>query len=124
MFGLLDRITANIAAAHGATAEFEVKWGYPVSVNDPGVVASVEDLVGRILGEDAFVPMASPIMGAEDWSYVMQKIPGAMAFLGACPPEIEAGSGPANHSNLVVFDEGCMHKGIALHAGFVLDRLG
>lgn len=124
VFGLLERLTANIAAAHGATAEFEVKWGYPVSVNDASVVESVAQLAGRVLGEDAFVPMPTPIMGAEDWSYVMQKVPGAMAFLGACPPEIDAGSGPGNHSNLVVFDEGCMHKGIALHTAFVMDRLG
>ena len=124
VFGLLERVATNIAAAHGATAEFHVKWGYPVSVNDAEVVASIEDLVTRLLGEDSLVEMAHPTMGAEDWSYVMQKIPGAMAWLGACPPEIEAGTGPGSHSNLVVFDEGCMHKGIALHAGFVLDRLG
>lgn len=121
---ILDRVATNIAAAHGATAELDVKWGYPVSVNDDEVTASVEDLTRRMLGEDALVRMKTPIMGAEDWSYVMQKIPGTMAFLGACPPEIEAGHGPGNHSNLVVFDEGCMHKGVGLYAGFVMDRLG
>jgi hippurate hydrolase len=124
VFEILERVGSNVAAAHGATAELDVKWGYPVSVNDADIVASVEDLTKRLLGEDALVRMPSPIMGAEDWSYVMQKVPGAMAFLGACPPEIEAGTGPGNHSNLVVFDEGCMHKGVALYAGFVMDRLG
>lgn len=124
VFELLKRVATNIAAAHGATADLDFKWGYPISVNDSDIVASVEDLAGRLLGADAVVRMRTPMMGAEDWSYVMQKVPGAMAFLGACPPEIEAGVGPGNHSNLVVFDEGAMPKGIALYTGFVMDRLG
>ena len=62
-------------------------------------------------------------MGAEDWSYVMQQIPGAMAFLGACPPDLDPETAPANHSNLVRFDEAAMAKGVALYSGFALDRL-
>ena len=60
----------------------------------------------ELLGSGRASLMPAPIMGAEDFSYVLQRVPGAMAFLGACPPGLEPGDGPpANHSNLVVFDE-------------------
>ena len=120
---ILDRVATNVAAAHGATATLAIKHGYPVSVNDPGIVSSVVDMTGRVLGPEAAKEMPAPIMGAEDWSYVMQQIPGAMAFLGACPPDLDPGTAPANHSNLVRFDEAAMAKGVALYCGFVLDRL-
>ncbi len=120
---ILESVAINVAAAHGATATLAIRHGYPVSVNDPEIVSSVIDMTGRVLGPEAAIDMLDPIMGAEDWSYVMQQIPGAMAFLGACPPDLDPGTAPANHSNLVRFDEAAMAKGVALYAGFVLDRL-
>jgi hippurate hydrolase len=120
---ILDRVATNVAAAHGATATLAIRHGYPVSVNDPLIVSSVTDMATRVLGTGVVKEMPAPIMGAEDWSYVMQQIPGAMAFLGACPPELEPGTAPANHSNLVRFDEAAMAGGVALYSGFVLDRL-
>ena len=120
---ILERVSTNVAAAHGATATLVIKHGYPVSINDDQIVASVVEMAGRVLDPGAVKEMPTPIMGAEDWSYVMQQIPGAMAFLGACPPELDPGTAPANHSNLVRFDEAAMAKGVALYSGFVLDRL-
>jgi len=121
---LVERVATNVAAAHGATATVVFKQGYPVSINDSEIVDSVKDMAGRVLGEDAVTEMPAPIMGAEDWSYVMQKIPGAMVFLGACPADLEPETAPANHSNLVRFDEDAMASGVALYSGFVIDRLG
>jgi hippurate hydrolase len=62
-------------------------------------------------------------MGAEDWSYVLQKVPGVMVFLGACPDDLEPGKAPVNHSNLVRFDEEAMAAGVALHCAVALDFL-
>ena len=62
--------------------------------------------------------MPSPVMGAEDWSYVLQQVPGSMAFLGARPTGVRH---PApNHSNRMVIDEESMVTGIALHAAMAL----
>jgi len=58
-------------------------------------------------------------MGAEDWSYVLEQVPGAMAFLGARPRSAPLPY-PNNHSNLVVFDEDAMAVGAALHAKVAL----
>jgi hippurate hydrolase len=62
-------------------------------------------------------------MGAEDFSYVLQRVPGAMAFLGARPPSVPSEDVPDCHSNRVVFDERAMAAGVALHAAVALRHL-
>jgi metal-dependent amidase/aminoacylase/carboxypeptidase family protein len=66
------------------------------------------------------VTMKAPIMGAEDWSYVLQEVPGAMAFVGARPRDADD-TYPNNHSNLVVFEESAMAIGAALYAKVALE---
>jgi hippurate hydrolase len=117
------RVAENVAAAHDMTAEFEHVEGYPVTVNDAGMADTVLRTATQLLGEQASVQMAAPLMGAEDFSYVLERVPGAMAFLGACPPGIEPGQAPANHSNLVVFDEEPLPAGVALYAQMALQAL-
>jgi hippurate hydrolase len=50
-------------------------------------------------------------------------VPGALAFLGACPPRVDPTSAPPNHSNRVVFDEAAMVVGSAVYAALALDAL-
>lgn len=114
------QVAKGIAAAHGATADVEIEPGYPVTVNDADFADHVADLARGLIGPDDVAEMESPIMGAEDFSYVLQRVPGAMAFLGASPPGLEPGEGPQNHSNLVVFDEPAMAVGVALYAAVAL----
>jgi hippurate hydrolase len=54
---------------------------------------------------------------------VLQRVPGALAFLGACPPRVDPATAPANHSNRVVFDESAMAAGAAVYAALALDAL-
>jgi hippurate hydrolase len=117
------RLATNIAAAHDMTAEFTRIEGYPVTVNAPGVAAQVLETTATLLGQQAGCLMAAPLMGAEDFSYVLERVPGAMAFLGACPPGLEPENAPANHSNLVVFDEEPLPAGVALYAQMALQAL-
>jgi amidohydrolase len=119
----VQRVASHVAAAHEMTVEFEHVEGYPVTVNDPGVAAQVLTTTTELLGEPASALMAAPLMGAEDFSYVLERVPGAMAFLGACPPGMEPGEAPANHSNLVVFDEEPLPAGVALYAQMALQAL-
>jgi amidohydrolase len=119
----VQRVAENIAAAHELTAEFTHVEGYPVTVNDAGVAAQVLETAAELLGEKASVLQPAPLMGAEDFSYVLEKVPGAMAFLGACPPGLEPEKAPANHSNLVVFDEEPLPAGVALYAQMALKAL-
>ncbi len=119
----VHRVCEHVAAAQGCVATVQIEHGYPITVNDDEVSPQVLDLARRVLGERHAEPMADPLMGAEDFSYVLAKVPGAMAFLGACPPGHEPDTAPANHSNRVLFDESAMAHGVALYAGFALEAL-
>lgn len=114
------QVAAGIAAAHGATIDLEIVPGFPVTVNDPGVTAWIRSLAVTIAGEDLIDDLAAPIMGAEDFSYVLQSVPGMMAFLGARPAHEDPLTAPQNHSNLVVFEEAPMATGVALFAAAAL----
>ncbi len=117
------RIAEGIAAAHGLGVEVTLTPGYPVTVNDDGMATTVRDVAANLLGQERVPAMNFPIMGAEDWSYVLEKVPGAMAFLGACPPGVEPEKAAPNHSNLVIFDEAALPTGVATYAAVALNAL-
>jgi amidohydrolase len=120
----IARLVDGITAAHGTTARLEIEPGYPVTANDEAFAAFVLDVAGDLLGGAAVETMKAPIMGAEDFSYVLQRVPGAMAFLGATPAGRDPEAEPQNHSNLVVFDEAALPAGVALYAAVALRHLG
>ncbi len=114
----LERVVEHVARAHGVEGEATVVEGYPVTVNDPDFARFVLDLGDALLGRGRAIELPSPVMGAEDFSYVLQRVPGAMAFLGVAPD----GPGPAApcHSNRMrLAEEGLLH-GTALHAAVAL----
>jgi hippurate hydrolase len=117
------RVAEGIAAAHGATADVGLEAGYPVTVNDPAFTAFVMDTARSLIGSEKVKELAAPIMGAEDFSYVLQQVPGAMAFVGARPDGQDPATAPQNHSNLVVFDEPAMAVGVALYASVAIRHL-
>jgi amidohydrolase len=117
---LIGRVAEGVAAAHGLAVEVAFEPLYPVTVNDAGVAERVHEIGVDLVGADDVVTMDAPIMGAEDWSYVLQQVPGAMAFLGARPRGANDRY-PNNHSNLVVFEEEPMAVGAALYAKVALE---
>ena len=121
----IPRIATNIAKAHGAWAEVTLTEGYAVTVNDGRMVDIARDAAREMLGDAGFMPMPSAVMGAEDWSYVLQKIPGCMTFLGVAPPGCDFHTAAPCHSNRMMLDEDAMANGIALYAAVAerfLDR--
>jgi len=114
------RLAEGIAAAHGIDAKVHVVPGYPVTVNDAGVAGFARKVAGELLGADAVIDMRAPIMGAEDFSYVLERVPGALVFLGARHGEGE--SAPL-HSNRMRIDEDAMAAGIALHTAMAIEWL-
>jgi len=113
------RLAEGIAAAHGAEAEVDLEPGFPVTYNDADAAALTLDVARELLGPGSFRRLPAPIMGSEDWSYVLQQVPGAMAFLGTRPADVQGPVAP-NHSNRMVLDEGAMAVGISVHAGVAL----
>lgn len=117
------RVVEGVCAAHGVAAELAVTAGFPVTVNDPDFTAFAAGAAREVVGPDCVFRMADPIMGAEDFSYVLQRVPGAMFFVGALDPAEDPATAPQNHSNRVRHHEPAMAVGAALHAGVALRHL-
>ncbi len=116
----IQRIARGIAEAHQLEARVEIYEGYPVTVNHAEFTSFTLDTARELLGSEQVVEQPSPAMGAEDFSYVLQKVPGTMVILGVRPEDAE----PAPcHSNRMVLSEAGMQQGIALHAAMALKYL-
>ena len=114
----LQRLVAHIPQAHLCRAEIEIIPGFPVTVCDAEAVAFASRTTRTLFGEEGWRTMPHPMMGAEDFSYVLQKVPGAMVFLGATPEGGDWRTCCALHSNRMVLDEAVMARGVALHCAF------
>ena len=112
----LPRLAQGIAAAHGASATVEIIPGVPVTDCDGRAVALGETVTKRLFGEDAWATLANPIMGAEDFAYVLEKVPGAMFFLGVAEQGSDWRACCGLHSTHMHLDESAMARGAALHA--------
>ncbi len=117
----IHRIAQGVAQAHGVDAEVSVADGYPVTFNEAIFTEFASAVVDQVLGEGSYSGMPTPLMGGEDFSYILQRWPGAMFFLGMRDPGI-ADPAPV-HSNRMVLDENGMTHGMLLHAGVALTFL-
>lgn len=119
----VGRIAEGVAAAHEMTAEVELYDGYPVTVNDPERADATLATARTLFGDRPVVEMPAPVMGGEDFAYVLERVPGAMAFLGLCPQGTDPRTAAPNHSNRLVLDEAGMVNGMALHVATALEAL-
>jgi hippurate hydrolase len=108
-----ERICTHVAAAHGCAAEVEIETGYPPTINDGRAVGLVRDIAG-----DSYIELPASNMGGEDFSYVLEKVPGAMAFLGVAPSGEDAAGRSPLHNPSMMIDEAVLPKGVALHCAF------
>ena len=113
----LERLAKGIAEAHGASAAVTITPGFPVTVCDARAVALGEAVSTELFGEGMFRRLDQPMMGAEDFSYVLEKIPGAMLFLGVAHEGVDWHNCPAIHSPRMMVDESALPYGAALLAG-------
>jgi hippurate hydrolase len=75
-------IAANVAAAYGASANVYYDRNYPVTRNHAGQAAFAARVAGEIVGPGKVDPDTPPILGGEDFSYMLEARPGAMIFIG------------------------------------------
>ena len=106
------------------SADVSVKIGYPVTVNDGPSADFGMEIADALVGAEKSVRLPNPVMGAEDFSYVLNQLPGAMIFIGGTPDWVNPASAAPNHSNRVMFDERAMKTGISLYASLALRTLG
>ena len=118
----IEQTVQHIAAASGATAEVVIRKGYPVTFNDPELTAQMSDVLDRVsAGGKAIV--TKPIMGAEDFSYFANEIPGLFIGLGVA----KDGAGPAdsasNHSPYFYVNDKALPVGVEALSNLALTWL-
>ena len=78
----LRAVVDNVCAAFGAKARLEYSRGYPVTFNDPAKAAFMADVAKEVAGEACVDTTIPPLMGAEDFSFMLKERPGAYILLG------------------------------------------
>lgn len=101
----------SIARVMGGDYELRIERGYPSLYNDPAVAELIDGIAKETVGDEKVKP-AIPMMGAEDFSYMTQKAPGAMFMLGAKLDEMHR----PHHSPIFDIDEKAMPIGAAVLA--------
>jgi hippurate hydrolase len=96
---------------------------YPVTVNDATEAAFATGVIADAFGPEQGETAQFPITGAEDFSFVLEQVPGAFVMLGACPPDRDPETAPTNHSAVAVFDDAALADGTALYAELAVRRL-
>jgi hippurate hydrolase len=117
------RLVESIGQAHGLTVEAEYLDSYPVTVNDATEAEFARSTAADLFGADRAITPAQPLTGAEDFSYVLNEVPGAFVLLGACPSGTDPLTASSNHSAGAAFDDAVIADGITLYAELALRRL-
>ena len=113
----LRQLASDIAAAHGLSAQVTIYEGFPVTICDERAVTFGEMVSCTMFGGDSFHRLPAPIMGAEDFSYVLEKVPGAMFFIGVSHQGEDWPHCCGIHSTRMMVDESVMPQGAAFMAG-------
>ena len=78
----IGEVVEGTARIYGASAKINYTSGYPVVVNHERQTAFAAEVAGEIVGKDKVDTNVPPVMGAEDFSFMLQERPGAFIFIG------------------------------------------
>lgn len=116
------RLCKSIAEGYGLSAEVKVVEQYPVTANNPSHAEFIGTVAKDLFGESSYLEMPHPIAGAEDYSRVLEEIPGSYVFLGASVDQ-DFTKSEVNHSPRAMFDDSVMYRGTALLAELAVRSL-
>ncbi|MCC3278304.1 M20 family metallopeptidase [Arthrobacter sp. zg-Y40] len=116
-------LAEGIASAHGCTAEVDFTIRYPVTTNDAGRTREAVTGLREIFGEERVQESRDPLMGSEDFSLILNEVPGTFIFLGATPPSLNPVTAAWNHSPRVVFDDSVLGDQAAALAQLAYNQL-
>jgi hippurate hydrolase len=113
----------GVADAHGVAAEVRYLREYPPTVAAAEESALAADAARELFGDERYEEMRQPLTASEDFSRVLDRVPGTVVQLGAGPEGQDHRTSPGNHSPHVVFDDALLADGAALYAELALRRL-
>ncbi|MEH3088465.1 MAG: M20 family metallopeptidase [Microbacterium arborescens] len=121
--GEVARLATAVAAAHGCRAVVEFSADYPVLVNDDAEADWAHEVLAETFGVARSTIAPDPLMASEDFSRVLEAVPGAFVLLAASPADADPAAW--NHSPRVRFDDavvGDLAAALATLAARRLDR--
>jgi amidohydrolase len=120
---LLQKVCRGVADAHGLEVDIEYLEEYPVTMNEEAATEVAFGVANDLFGASRTVVMDRPITGTEDFSRVIERVPGAMVLLGACVEGRDPHTAPSNHSPHAAFDDRTLPDGAALYAELAVRQL-
>jgi amidohydrolase len=118
---LIESMLSGVAKSSGASFELDYRKGYPVLINHPKATDLARSIISRLFGEQAIFEIRKPLMGAEDFAFFLQKVPGTFLRLGIRNPKKKAVY-PWHHPQFAV-DEDAIGIGASLLAGLAFHFL-
>jgi amidohydrolase len=117
----IKRTAQDIATSGGAKADVEITTGYPITYNDPALTEAMAPTLKRVSNGSAQVVNA--VLGAEDFSFYQQKVPGLFFWVGTRPKDQTAEQAASNHSPKFYVDESGLLLGVRALAHVAVDYL-
>ncbi|ENN88082.1 Hippurate hydrolase [Rhizobium freirei PRF 81] len=112
----VEQIATFQAKSYGADISFDWHVGYPATINDRRAVEAAKSMIVQRFGEDAFVDLDLPLMGSEDFSFLLEKVPGAYVLIGN-------GDSAGLHTTTYDFNDDILERGTMYFYYLAKDRL-
>jgi Metal-dependent amidase/aminoacylase/carboxypeptidase len=112
-----------VAQAHGVEADPVVSEYAGATVNDDAEADFAAALAAQLFGGDRYLSLPRPLSASEDFSRVLESVPGAFILLGAAPAGTDHSTTADNHSPLATFDDSVLYDGARLYAELAVARL-
>ena len=119
----VQELADGIAAAHGVRADVQWTVIYPVTVNADSEAEFTARTLTHLVGEEHVVKEENPLMGSEDFSFVLQRVPGCFVFLQCSPPGTDVAATGWNHAPTVLFDDAVLGTQAAALAELAWQRM-
>ncbi|HWR08404.1 amidohydrolase [Sporomusa sp.] len=120
IFACIEQLCSGICAASGATYTLDNRNGFPPVINNPQIARGVAAAGNAVLGESRVIEI-SPAMGAEDFSWYQQQVPGCFMFIGI--GNKEKGVSYPHHHPKFDMDEQALSYGVEIMAEAALRLL-
>ena len=112
----MTRLATSLAAGFGAEASVDFRLLFAPLVNNEQEAIAYGDAAAELVGEDNVRRDAPPAMGSEDFSFMLERVPGAHVHLGN-------GDTAALHNHLYDFNDETIPYGVALYAAITEKKL-
>jgi hippurate hydrolase len=112
----IEELARGVARGMRGDVELDYRFSYPVTQNDAGAAGLALGVADELFGEERAVELAHSSMGAEDFAFFLEEVPGAFVWLGV-------GDVSGLHTPKFAFDEEILPQGSALLAAMALESL-